>query len=106
MLHQDLHGGNILRARREPWLVIDPKPLVGEREFDAASLLRDRRRVLTTPKGASLVQRRLDLLVDRLGLDKERTRAWAIVHALVWGIGPDKLEPEMLHAARLIAAAD
>ena len=41
--HQDFHSGNILRATREPWLAIDPKPLVGEREFDTASLLRDRR---------------------------------------------------------------
>ena len=43
VLHQDLHGGNVLRAQREPWLAIDPKPLVGEREFDTASFLRDRR---------------------------------------------------------------
>ena len=35
VLHQDFHGGNVLRAEREPWLVIDPKPLVGERAFDA-----------------------------------------------------------------------
>ena len=34
VLHQDFHGGNVLRAAREPWLAIDPKPLVGEREFD------------------------------------------------------------------------
>ena len=33
-------------AERETWLAIDPKPLVGEREFDAASLLRDRRWLL------------------------------------------------------------
>ena len=33
LLHQDLHTGNVLRAQREPWLVIDPKPLHGEREF-------------------------------------------------------------------------
>ncbi len=33
LLHQDLHGGNILRAAREPWLVIDPKPLVGKESF-------------------------------------------------------------------------
>jgi streptomycin 6-kinase len=26
LVHQDLHAGNILRARREPWLAIDPKP--------------------------------------------------------------------------------
>ncbi|KAB2911531.1 MAG: hypothetical protein F9K40_00610 [Kofleriaceae bacterium] len=29
VVHQDLHGGNILRAEREPWLVIDPKRLLG-----------------------------------------------------------------------------
>jgi len=42
LLHQDLHGGNILSSERG-WLAIDPKPLVGERAFDVASLLRDRR---------------------------------------------------------------
>src|SRR4051794_39182823 len=29
LLHQDLHGDNVLAAEREPWLVIDPKPLAG-----------------------------------------------------------------------------
>jgi streptomycin 6-kinase len=29
LVNQDLHGDNVLRAKREPWLVIDPKPLVG-----------------------------------------------------------------------------
>jgi hypothetical protein len=28
------------RAAREPWLVIDPKPLVGEREFSLAAVPR------------------------------------------------------------------
>ena len=27
------NGDNVLSAEREPWLVIDPKPLVGEREL-------------------------------------------------------------------------
>src|SRR5215475_7700941 len=26
LVHQDLHGDNVLAAEREPWLVIDPKP--------------------------------------------------------------------------------
>jgi len=29
LVHQDLHGDNVLSAQREPWLVIDPKPLAG-----------------------------------------------------------------------------
>jgi streptomycin 6-kinase len=40
LLHQDLHGDNVLRAEREPWLVIDPKPLTEKREFGIAALVR------------------------------------------------------------------
>src|SRR3989442_1459934 len=40
LLHQDLHGDNVLAAEREPWLVIDPKPLLGEREFSVAPIVR------------------------------------------------------------------
>ena len=43
LLHQDFHGGNVLRSGADEWLAIDPKPLVGDPAFDAASLLRDRR---------------------------------------------------------------
>src|SRR5207253_8730888 len=28
LLHQDLHDANVLAAERQPWLAIDPKPLV------------------------------------------------------------------------------
>ena len=50
VVHQDFHGGNVLRAEREPWLTIDPKPLVGERAFDAASLSTNLR--TATPRAA------------------------------------------------------
>jgi streptomycin 6-kinase len=100
VLHQDFHSGNVLSAEREPWLAIDPQPLVGEREYDAASLLRER------VDGRRQLQRRLDVLASELGLDRERIRRWAIVHALAWGVSADarKLEPEMVARARLLAA--
>jgi streptomycin 6-kinase len=105
VLHQDYHGGNVLRAEREPWLAIDPKPLVGEREFDAASLLRDRRDELaadTSPQRR--VRRRLDQLAGDLSLDRERMRGWAIVHALAWGVsGLGKVEEDMVACARWLA---
>ena len=41
LVNQDLHGWNVLRSEREPWLVIDPKPLVGERELDGVGPLRN-----------------------------------------------------------------
>ncbi len=30
LLCTDLHAGNVLAAQREPWLVIDPKPFIGD----------------------------------------------------------------------------
>ncbi len=35
LLCTDLHAGNILAAERERWLVIDPKPYVGDPTYDA-----------------------------------------------------------------------
>jgi streptomycin 6-kinase len=104
VLHQDFHGGNVLRAQREPWLAIDPKPLVGEREFDAASLLRDRRDLLVRPGAGRIVRRRLDLLASELDLDRERMRRWGIAHALAWGVSGtvQKVEADMVACARLL----
>jgi hypothetical protein len=34
LLATDLHAANVLRSEREPWLVIDPKPFIGEAAFD------------------------------------------------------------------------
>jgi streptomycin 6-kinase len=98
--HQDFQGSNVLRAEREPWLAIDPKPIVGERAFDVASLLRDRRWSISH----DVIRRRLDVLAAELGLDRERMRGWGVIHALHWGVGPQKVEPEMVECARLLAA--
>jgi streptomycin 6-kinase len=101
LCHQDLQGSNVLRAEREPWLAIDPKPIVGERAFDVASLLRDRRWDIR----ATVIRRRLDLLAADLALDRERMRGWGIVHALYWGVGPEKVEQDMLECARILLTA-
>jgi streptomycin 6-kinase len=106
VLHQDLHGGNVLRAARGPWLAIDPKPLLGECEFDVASLLRDRRPELRAdPAPARRVRRRLDQLSADLGLDRERARRWGVVHALAWGLGEDAALPDIVACAGWLAEA-
>jgi streptomycin 6-kinase len=100
LCHQDFQGSNVLRAQREPWLAIDPKPIIGERAFDVASLLRDRRWSIR----GDVIRRRLDLLSSELELERERMRGWGIVHALYWGVGPKKMQPDMVECARLLAA--
>jgi streptomycin 6-kinase len=102
LLHQDLHGGNILRSARG-WLAIDPKPLVGERAFDVASLLRDRREALASePDAAGRMRRRLDFFSDRLELDRERVRGWGIAHALAWGFEGSRVLSGHVESARLL----
>jgi streptomycin 6-kinase len=78
LCHQDLHGGNILSAEREPWLAIDPKPIVAEPEYDTVAIVRD-----AQPSREEL-RRRLDVLADLLGFDRERMRLWGLVKTLAW----------------------
>jgi streptomycin 6-kinase len=88
LLHQDLHPDNVLRAEREPWLVIDPKPLVGERAFAVAPIVRafelgqERRQVI----------RRLDRLTEALDLDRERACLWCLAQTVAWSFGSDHFE--------------
>ena len=52
LLVTDLHAGNVLRAEREPWLVIDPKPFVGDPTYDALQhLLNSDNRLHADPIG-------------------------------------------------------
>ncbi len=80
LLHQDLHPGNVLRAEREPWLAIDPKPLAGEREFGIAAIVR----AVELEHSREQTLTRLDRLSSDLGLDRERARQWALVQAVAW----------------------
>lgn len=104
LCHQDVHGGNVLSAG-EAWLAIDPKPVIGERAFDLASSLRDRRAtLLRSPQPRQVVARRLDQFVSELGVDRARARGWGIVHALAWGLTEDAVYADIVACAELLAA--
>jgi streptomycin 6-kinase len=77
LLATDLHAGNVLRATREPWLVIDPKPFVGDRAFDGTQHLLDRRRRLRESP-----DRTVRSFADRLEVDAERLRLWLFARAI------------------------
>jgi streptomycin 6-kinase len=100
LLHQDLHPDNVLAAEREPWLVIDPKPLVGEREFAVAPIVRS----FELGHSRRAVVGRLDRLTSELGLDRERARGWAIGQAIAWSIDGD-FHPSHAETARWLLEA-
>jgi streptomycin 6-kinase len=80
LLHQDLHADNVLAAQREPWLVIDPKPLIGEREFAVAPIVRSFELGHTKRD----VLYRFHRLTAELGLDRERARGWTVAQTVAW----------------------
>jgi streptomycin 6-kinase len=71
LLATDLHAGNVLRAERSPWLVIDPKPFVGDRTYDATQhLLNCEGRMRQAPEAT------LERFAALLELDADRLRRW------------------------------
>jgi streptomycin 6-kinase len=101
LLHQDLHPSNVLRAEREPWLAIDPKPLAGEREFAVAPIVR----AFELGHERSLVLRRLDRLSSELGLEWDRARLWSLAQTVVWSFGSDYFEQHLETARWLLDAS-
>lgn len=76
LLATDLHAGNVLRAQREPWLVIDPKPFTGDPAYDATQhLLNCAARLLEAP-GATIGR-----FASLLEVDAERVRLWTFARA-------------------------
>jgi streptomycin 6-kinase len=99
LLHQDLHGDNVLAAQREPWLVIDPKPLVGEREFSIAPIVRD-----SEPSRHDVLYR-FDRLTSELVLDRDRARAWTIGQTVAWSFDTSYLAQHVQIASWLLELA-
>jgi streptomycin 6-kinase len=96
LIHQDLHGDNVLRATREPWLVIDPKPVVGEREFSVSSIVRS----YEFGHGREPVINRLDKLTSALNLNRERARLWSFAQTLAWAFEGDRVLVPHVQTAR------
>jgi streptomycin 6-kinase len=75
LVNEDLHYDNVLRGDREPWLVIDPKPIAGDAEFGLIPLLWNRFDDVQAVGG-------LPAIVEAAGLDQELARKWTFVRAV------------------------
>ncbi len=108
MIHGDLHYENVLAADREPWLVIDPKPMRGDPHCEIAPMLTNRFDELEGYVREG-VRRRFHTLVDAAGFDADRARAWVIVrtmHDAMWEITEnERPDPRYLTMCVTIAKA-
>jgi len=103
LVHTDLHYANVLAGDREPWLVIDPKPVAGDPHYEVAPLLWNRwDEVVASGSVRDAVRRRFHAVVDAALLDEDRARDWVVVrelHNVLWAIEDAQRENRALDAS-------
>jgi len=82
LLFTDLHAGNVLSGERRPWLLIDPKPYVGDPHYDVLQHLLNCNESLQKDP-LSLVGE----VAELAGLDAERVRQWLFARCVVEMLG-------------------
>jgi streptomycin 6-kinase len=107
MLHGDLHYQNVLAGDREPWLVIDPKPMSGDRHYEPAPMLWNRwDEAVGTGNVRFALRRRFHTLVDVAGLDEGLARDWVVVrmvYNMVWELEDQPEHPDREWLTRCVA---
>ena len=77
LLFTDLHAGNVLSGTRRPWLLIDPKPYVGDPHYDVVQhLLNCNGSLQADPIGL------LTEVAELAGLDPARVRQWLFARSV------------------------
>lgn len=95
LLHGDLHHYNILR-NGDSWTMIDPKGLIGDREYDVIQYLLNK---LPEKNIKETIEKRVDIFVDELDLDKERLLLRGFSHAVLstcWTIEDGNFSKEFM----------
>ncbi|WP_226537355.1 aminoglycoside phosphotransferase family protein [Fictibacillus halophilus] len=79
LLHGDLHHYNILK-NGDSWTAIDPKGLIGDREYDVIQYLLNK---LPETNVKETIEKRINIFVKELDLDKERLLLRGFSHAVL-----------------------
>jgi streptomycin 6-kinase len=79
-LHGDYNPGNVLSAGGD-WKVIDPKPMLGDADFDVFPLIEQLGMPLTQPHARDVLERRLLEATRIIGCDPGRTARWCFARS-------------------------
>lgn len=105
VVHGDANPGNVLAAGREPWLVIDPKPMQGDPGYDLCPLLGQVDDPFASADPRRTLRDRTALLADVTGEPVGRIAAWCTarsVESALWSADrgrPEDTETELRRAA-------
>lgn len=83
LMHGDFHHYNILSSERG-WLIIDPKGVIGPAGYEVGPLLMNPwSDFLHWDNPAEATKRRIDILHEHLGFERERLLEWGLAHAVL-----------------------
>jgi streptomycin 6-kinase len=89
LLHGDLHHDNILYDEQLGWLAIDPKGVLGERDYELGAALRNPVGSPDLYTDPGVMRRRVQRMAARLGLGGGRVLRWCFAQAVlsaVWWV--------------------
>lgn len=83
LMHGDFHHYNILSSERG-WLVIDPKGVIGPACYEVGPfLINPWGELINRADLQPITKRRIDILHEHLGFERERIHAWGLAHAVL-----------------------
>ncbi|MBE7163017.1 MAG: phosphotransferase, partial [Williamsia herbipolensis] len=112
VLHGDYNPGNVLTATREPWLVIDPKPMAGDPAYDLCPLLMQVDDPFALREVDGVLRDRTALLAEVSGESVPRILAWCVARHTEWALWsvsrsePADAEDSVRRAARMLDLLD
>ncbi|WP_308215738.1 aminoglycoside phosphotransferase family protein [Priestia aryabhattai] len=80
LLHGDLYHDNILQSGEDTWKIIDPKGLIGEKEYEIIPFLLNH---LPKTNVAETIDHRINIFVEKLNLSKKRVLMWGYAHSVL-----------------------
>lgn len=89
IVHGDFNPGNVLSAKRRPWLAIDAKPMIGDPGYDPWPLVSQIDDPFRYPDPHRVLAERFALVSDVLGEDVWRLYAWAFAReaeSALWAV--------------------
>jgi len=88
LMHGDFHHYNILSSERG-WVVIDPKGVIGPAGYEVGPFMLNPWEKFSDGISRRLILRRIDILHEHLGFERQRILEWSLAHAILsawWGI--------------------
>jgi streptomycin 6-kinase len=88
LIHGDFHHYNILSSERG-WLAIDPKGVIGPAGYEVGPFMMNPRDRFSDGIDRRLILKRIDILHEHLGFERERILEWSLAHAVLsawWGV--------------------